>query len=130
MFEPAYTGTALKGYSWYRLLYGITLVLVLGQMLALSMIDPTSLSTLLPGGIPSSSSSSSSSEVTQLHGEIFANSSSYESELLEASGSGSSDSNGSSGSSTWLTMMTTTLQNMETSEVNRYVWWILLLSLE
>lgn len=44
----SYNGTALKCPALYQLLYGCTLILLLIQCLSLSMVDPTSLQSLLP----------------------------------------------------------------------------------
>ena len=93
----SYNGTAIRFYSCYRFFYGLTLALVLLQMVALSMVDPGSLATLLPGGIPSATGNA-----TQL------------------------EDGGSSSPSFLFDSMTA---RIETSEVSRYAWWVLLLSL-
>lgn len=111
----SYTGTAVRFYQCYRIFYGTSLAMVLLQMVALSVVDPGSLATLLPGGIPSGTPKTASQiEYTSFSGNAT---SKNDSEIME---------DGSSGS--WISMMAS-VQDMETSEVSRYAWWILLLSL-
>lgn len=47
----SYHGTALKCPTLYQLFYSGILVVLLGHMLLLSMVDPTSLSSMVPSGI-------------------------------------------------------------------------------
>ena len=111
----SYTGTAIRFYQCYRFFYGVTTVMVLLQMIALSMVDPGSLATLLPGGIPSGTPTTTPTTSTESTSNIHSNTTLNDME--------DSDNN-----SSWLSKLTSA-QIMESSEVSRYAWWILLLSL-
>jgi len=46
----SYTGTAVKCPAFYHLFYSVSLMVLLGHMLAIIMLDPDSLTSLLPTG--------------------------------------------------------------------------------
>ena len=114
----SYTGTAIRFYQCYRFFYGVTMGMVLLQMVALSMVDPGSLATLLPGGIPSGTPTTTTTTSSRESSSSIYNNTTMNDMEAEYSGTESS----------WLSKMTSA-QIMETSEVSRYAWWILLLSL-